>query len=140
MDLKEICGIELIQPRIGIIGEPLRMRHWTCRFHKPWSQLVQPLNQTKFHNRSWVFQQDSAPAHKAKTTQNSGLKIMYPNLLVVIRMSVSPDLNLLDYKLWSVLEGMVCTRQRHNLVIEAGAGRSCGLICTDVAYYKKYVI
>ena len=27
----------------------------------------------------------------------------------------SPYLNPLDYKLWSVLEGMVCTRHHHNL-------------------------
>ena len=29
--------------------------------------------------------------------------------------SVSPDLNPLDYKFWSVLEGMVCKRRHHNL-------------------------
>jgi len=29
--------------------------------------------------------------------------------------SASTDLNPLDYKLWSVLEGMVCTRRHHNL-------------------------
>ena len=29
--------------------------------------------------------------------------------------SVSPDLNPLDYILWSVLKGMICTRCHHNL-------------------------
>ena len=29
--------------------------------------------------------------------------------------SARPDLNSLDYKLWSVLEAMVCTRRHHNL-------------------------
>ena len=42
MDLKEI-GINtrnwFIRPRIVFIGEPLRMRHWTSGFHKPWSYL-----------------------------------------------------------------------------------------------------
>ena len=33
-------GIGLIRLRIGIIGEPLWMRHWTSGFHKPWSWLV----------------------------------------------------------------------------------------------------
>ena len=32
------------------------------------------------------------------------------------RPSASPDLNPLDYKLWSVLEGMVYKRCYHNLV------------------------
>ena len=30
-------GIGLIRLRIGIIEEPLWTRHWTYRFHKPWS-------------------------------------------------------------------------------------------------------
>ena len=30
----------LICLRIGIIGEPLRIRHWTSGFHKPWIYLV----------------------------------------------------------------------------------------------------
>ena len=30
-------------------------------------------------------------------------------------LSASPDLNPLDYKLWSILEGMICTRHHHNL-------------------------
>ena len=33
-------GIELIRLRIGIIGEPLWIRHWTSGFHRPWSELV----------------------------------------------------------------------------------------------------
>ena len=74
------------------------------------TNVVGPLNQTTFQYRPWIFQQDSAPAHKGKKC-NSGLKIMCPNLLVM----TSPDLNPLDLKLWSVLEGMVCTRYPHNL-------------------------
>ena len=30
---------------------------------------MEPLNQSMFQNRSWIFQQDSAPAHKVKTMQ-----------------------------------------------------------------------
>jgi hypothetical protein len=36
-----------------------------------------------FQNRSSIFQQNSAPVHKDKIC-NSGLKILYPNLLVLI--------------------------------------------------------
>ena len=39
---------------------------------------------------------------------------MYLNLLVDW-LSASPDLNPLDSKLWSVLEGMICTRHHYNL-------------------------
>ena len=35
MDLKEIRGIGLNWLRIGIIGEPLWMQHWTSGFHQP---------------------------------------------------------------------------------------------------------
>ena len=34
-------GIGLIRLRIGIIGEPLWMRHWTSGFHKPWSIFIE---------------------------------------------------------------------------------------------------
>lgn len=33
------------------------------------NRIVEPLNQTMFQDRHWIFQQDSAPAHKARTTQ-----------------------------------------------------------------------
>ena len=33
------------------------------------TNVVEPLNQTMFQNRPWIFQQDSASAHKAKTIQ-----------------------------------------------------------------------
>ena len=46
---------------------------------------------------------------------NSGLKIMYPIYISDHWPSASPDLIPLDYKLWSVLLGMVCTRYHHNL-------------------------
>jgi hypothetical protein len=32
-------------------------------------RVVKPLNTTLFNCQTWVFQQDSAPAHKAKMTQ-----------------------------------------------------------------------
>ena len=40
--------------------------------------VVKPLNQTLFASDSWVFQQDDAPAHKARTTQQcSGFRTMF---------------------------------------------------------------
>lgn len=77
--------------------------------------IVKPLNTTLFKNKEWSFQQDSAPGHKAKTTQ----KWLQDNVRDFIKAedwpSGSPDLNPLDYKLWSVLEGMVCSKRHPNL-------------------------
>jgi len=60
---------------------------------------MKPLNMTVFSIQKWVFQKDSAPAHKAKTTQ----EWLQRNILAFISAedwpSGSPDLNPLDNKL-----------------------------------------
>lgn len=77
--------------------------------------IVKPLNQSIFTNKPWTFQQDSAPAHKAKTTQ-LWLKNNVPDFITTDDWPAgSPDLNPLDYKLWSVLEGMVCSTRHPNI-------------------------
>lgn len=77
--------------------------------------VVKPLNQTMFANKPWTFQQDSAPAHKAKTTQQ-WLKNNVPDFISPDDWPAgSPDLNPLDYKLWSVLEGMACSTRHRNI-------------------------
>lgn len=79
------------------------------------NNVVKPLNETMFKNQPWTFQQDSAPAHKAKTTQE-WLKNHLPDFISIEDWpSGSPDLNPLDYKLWSVLEDMVCHKRHRNL-------------------------
>lgn len=78
-------------------------------------RIVKPLNQTMFQNQHWVFQQDSAPAHKARTTQ-AWLERHVPAFLSPDDWpSGSPDLSPLDYKLWTVLEDMVCHRRYNNI-------------------------
>ena len=65
-----------------------------------------------YPNREWIFQQDSAPAHKAKTTQEwcrANLSDFIPESLWP---PSSPDLNPLDYSIWSILEAKV-NAQRH---------------------------
>jgi len=61
--------------------------------------VVKHLNVTLFSGQDWVFQQDSAPAHKAKTTQ----EWLWRNLLVFIIAENWPwgsaDLKPLDHKL-----------------------------------------
>lgn len=78
-------------------------------------KVVLPLNNTLFAGKHWTFQQDSAPAHKAKTTQR-WLKDNIPDFISSDDWPASsPDLNPLDYKIWSVLEEMACSKPHTNL-------------------------
>ena len=77
--------------------------------------VVKPLNNSLFQNQPWTFQQDSAPAHKAKTSQ-AWLRNNLPAFISSEEWpSGSPDLNPLDYKLWTVLEDKVCHKRYHNI-------------------------
>ncbi len=77
--------------------------------------VVKPLNETLFHGEHWVFQQDSAPSHKAKTTQK-WLEENVPDFIAESEWtSGSPDLNPLDYELWEVLEEKACAKRHPNL-------------------------
>ncbi|CAK1587633.1 unnamed protein product [Parnassius mnemosyne] len=68
-----------------------------------------------FNNRHWVFQQDSAPAHRAKSTQDW----LAAREIDFIRHedwpSSSPDLNPLDYKIWQHLEEKARSNPNPNL-------------------------
>lgn len=60
------------------------------------NSLVKPLNESLFKDLHWVFQQDSAPAHKARTTQE-WLKNSLPEFIAAEDWPFgSPDLNPLD--------------------------------------------
>ena len=73
--------------------------------------IVKNLSGTLFQNQPWTFQQDSAPAHKARSTQG-WLQRHVPDFISPEDWpSSSPDLNPLDYRLWSLLEGIVCKRR-----------------------------
>ncbi|OXA41211.1 Transposable element Tc3 transposase [Folsomia candida] len=72
--------------------------------------IVKPIGSTLFKNRDWTFQQDSAPAHGAKVVQ----RWLHDNVPGFISSqqwpSASPDLNPLDYGIWSKLEIMACSK------------------------------
>jgi len=76
-------------------------------------EVVKPLNPTLFNGQKWIFQQDSAAAHKAKTTQEWLRRHVPAFISAKDWPSGSLDLNPLYYKLWAVLEDMAC-RKRHN--------------------------
>ena len=60
----------------------------------PWCNLVAG-------GRPWVWQQDSAPAHKSKETQAWLQKEFYDFVTLSHWNPPSPDLNPLDYFVWS---------------------------------------
>lgn len=77
--------------------------------------VVKPLSHTLFGGQHWVFQQDSAPAHKAKSTQE-WLRNNIPAFIAQEDWpSGSPDLNPLDYALWTELEHKACRTPHRNL-------------------------
>ena len=55
--------------------------------------------------RPWVWQQDSAPAHKSKETQ-AWLQKEFYDFVPFSHRPPSPDLNLLDYFVWSYVENI----------------------------------
>lgn len=76
---------------------------------------VLPWSQTHFAGRNWTFQQDSAPAHKAKVVQ-AWCKNNFPSMITSAEWPpYSPDLNPLDYSVWSVLESKACATPHKNL-------------------------
>ncbi|KAI6655895.1 hypothetical protein LOD99_1629 [Oopsacas minuta] len=94
----------------------------TTDFHPPRSEnqcklyqelvlepVVKCLSQTMFSGQPFVFQQDGTPAHTANTTQD-WLKHNIPTFIHKDEWPpYSPDLNPMDYSVWSILENKVCS-------------------------------
>lgn len=76
--------------------------------------VVEPWAHGHFGNRHWTFQQDSAPAHAAKTNQD-WCRDRFPDFISKTEWPpYSPDLNPLDYSVWSVLEAKVSAKRHNN--------------------------
>ncbi|KAI6661162.1 hypothetical protein LOD99_10184 [Oopsacas minuta] len=68
-----------------------------------------------FNGTHWVFQQDSAPSHKAKMT-SEWLKLNVPEFISTKEWPASsPDLNPMDFCIWSILESRVCAKPHKNV-------------------------
>ena len=69
---------------------------------KPWAD-------AHFKGQVYTFQQDSAPSHKARNTQE-WLRAHVPRFIASEEWPpYSPDLNPLDFLIWSILEAKVCS-------------------------------
>ncbi|CAB3226072.1 unnamed protein product [Arctia plantaginis] len=64
---------------------------------KPWIDRVRG-------ERPYVFQQDSAPSHKAMTTQDCMSENLHDHITPNLWPPSSPDLNPLDFYVWGVVE------------------------------------
>jgi hypothetical protein len=63
-----------------------------------------------FDGKEWCFQQDTAPAHKANETQEF-LSEECPDFITKAEWPpYSPDLNPMDYSVWSILEAKACAK------------------------------
>lgn len=86
------------------INQQLYRRKVLSRGLMPWAR-------NQFGQNPWTFQQDSAPSHKAIATQNY-LRERVPRLISSQEWPpYSPDLNPMDYSIWSILEARVSSKK-----------------------------
>lgn len=78
-------------------------------------KVVLPWSSVHFQNNDMILQQDWAPAHGAKTTMELCDRIFPGHLGKDLWPSNSPDLNPLDFSVWSVLEEKVSAKPHQSL-------------------------
>uniref|UniRef100_A0A8R1EQS3 DDE_3 domain-containing protein n=1 Tax=Caenorhabditis japonica TaxID=281687 RepID=A0A8R1EQS3_CAEJA len=76
---------------------------------------VLPWSHFHFGNRDWIFQQDGAPAHRAKSTQQWCEANFSGSINAAEWPSSSPDLNPMDFAVWGYLTQQVATKNYANL-------------------------
>ena len=77
--------------------------------------VVKTLGQTVFNGSAFIFQQDGAPAHTANPTQN-WLRSNIPGINSKDQWPpYSPDLNPMDYSIWSILETNACSKSHKSI-------------------------
>ena len=67
-----------------------------------------------FRNSNWIFQQDGAPAHTANVTQQWFRDKKIEFISKEEWPPSSPDLNPMDYSVWSILEEKACAKSHLN--------------------------
>ena len=77
--------------------------------------VVEPWARKEFGRTPWTFQQDSAPAHKARVNQE-WLKNHVPHFISSTQwLSNSPDANPMDFSIWAILESKVRTKKHTSM-------------------------
>ena len=74
-----------------------------------------PWAEQYFKDEPWTLQQDSAPSHGSKFTQSWILRKIPSFISKEDWPARSPDLNPLDYSIWSILEKRVCSTPHQTL-------------------------
>lgn len=76
---------------------------------------ILPWAKKHFGDEEWTFQQDSAPAHRASTTQ-AWIRSHFPKFITPQEWPpYSPDLNPMDYSIWSILQARACTKPHDSI-------------------------
>ncbi|VDO88392.1 unnamed protein product [Heligmosomoides polygyrus] len=91
-------------------------RKWTKMYlEEVMEKTLVPWSTTIFKNKPFIFQQNSAPPHKSKIVQGwCGDKL--PDFISPEEWpSYSPDLNVIDYSIWSYLETEVCPEKHRSV-------------------------
>lgn len=78
-------------------------------------KVILPWSHTHFGNQPWTFQQDSAPAQKARIVQQWCSSNLPAFISAKEWPPYSPNLNPMDNSVWSVLKSKVCARPHRNL-------------------------
>ena len=74
-----------------------------------------PWAEQHFKDEPWTFQQDLAPSHGSKFTQSWILRKIPSFISKEDWPARSPDLNPLDYSIWSIMEKRVCSTPHQTL-------------------------
>lgn len=92
---------------VKINGQVYRQKVLEDAF-KPWAS-------KHFGQKDFTFQQDSAPAHKARETQEWLTNNVPRHISADLWPPYSPDANPMDFCIWSILEAKVCSKKHESV-------------------------
>ncbi len=114
-------------------------------YQRMFKNVVKFLNSALFQNRPWVFQQDSAPGCKAKSTR-TWLEGNVPAFICAENWpSSSPNLNPLDYRTWQLLVEKACAKAHHTVealrvsIKKAAAKIPLQTLCTCIDEFPDHL-